>query len=646
MILKGVRKQTENLQSSSGGAATGGSWVTSIATSSRYLLLAVLLSVATLAVYWPLGGHAFVLFDDDVYVFENPMVRAGLSAGGIRWALSTFEGANWHPVTWLSHMTDVSLFGLAPGPHHWVNLFFHLCNSLLLFHLLVCMTGATGRSALAAALFAVHPMHVESVAWIAERKDLLSALFGLLSLWVYLGYARNPRPGRFLFVLALFACALMSKPMLVTLPFIFLLLDYWPLGRLFQEGGREGEGASGSFRGLLLEKKWMFLLSAISCVITVLAQRHGGAVVSVEAFPVSARLANAAFAYVQYLSKMIWPHPLAVFYPNPGIVLEPWKIAGSLLFLGIMTTFAFRWGRVKRYLPVGWLWFLGMLVPVIGLVQVGSQSIADRYSYLPFIGPFLIVAWGGEDLLSHFRVPRVLRGMLACTLVIGLSLAARAQVDTWKSTFTLFGHMLQTVPEGSRLGHLSLGVAYLRAGKPEEAISQLSMVLREEPRNYGANRTLGEIFMSQGMTEQGLDRFRIALEGKPDDVELLSILGVALGKAGKLDESERDLRKAVVLAPDDAAVRYNLGVLLEQKGKLDEAIANYRGSLAIDPRDPRTMGNLGVALARSGRLSEAASVLSETLRVSPGNRVARENLDRVLELQAGKRDSQERIVTP
>jgi hypothetical protein len=385
-------------------------------TSDKYwsLCIYLTLALATLAVFWQVLGHDFVNYDDPDYVYRNPNVQSGITLSSIKWAFTTGHAANWHPLTWLSHMLDWQLFGDNPGWHHLTNLFLHIANTLLLFAVLKRMTNALWRSAFVAAAFALHPLHVESVAWVAERKDVLSTLFWMLTIAAYLRYLERPGTGRYLLTLLIFALGLMAKPMLVTLPFVLLLLDYWPLGR-FQFGqivksvGQQSRKSLNAFshwklsRHLLLEKVPLFALSAISSIVTFLVQRTAGAVTSVETLPLKLRIANTFVSYLTYIQKMVWPSRLAMFYPYPDKTDLIWQTVVFALLLLIISLGVIWLMRRRRYLLTGWLWYLGTLVPVIGLVQVGDQALADRYTYVPLTGLFIIIAWGVPDLIAKWR---------------------------------------------------------------------------------------------------------------------------------------------------------------------------------------------------------------------------------------------------
>ncbi|MCY2989851.1 MAG: hypothetical protein NTY19_18560, partial [Planctomycetota bacterium] len=433
-------------------------------------LACALLVVTVLCAYWPVGRHEFVNFDDPQYLVDNPQVRQGLTWGGIRWAFTTGHAANWHPVTWLSHMIDCQLVGLQAGWHHVIGMLFHIANSVLLYLVFQRMTGAIWRSFMVAALFALHPLHVESVAWAAERKDVLSALFWILSLAAYVRYTAAPSWRSYGVVMVCFALGLMAKPMLVTLPCVLLLLDYWPLGRWSFEANRRVR-----LRLLIVEKLPLLALSAASCLVTMIVQSRGGAVGSVTAFPVTVRLANAVVAYVAYLGKLIWPTRLAVFYPYHAIATWQWMSAAAVL-AGI-TAVAIITRRRWPYLLVGWLWYLGTLVPVIGVIQVGRQSMADRYTYLPLVGVFVMLVWWITELSARSRWSQSLLRVAAGTAIIVCLALSFLQVVRWRNSVTLFEHCLR-VTGNNALAHTSLGADLRRRGWLDEAMTHYREALR------------------------------------------------------------------------------------------------------------------------------------------------------------------------
>ena len=544
---------------------------------SRDAWAAILLVGLTLATFWPVLANGFVSWDDPGYVTGNSRVAGGLGASAAAWAFTTGAQGNWHPLTWLSHMIDVSLFGLDPTGHHLVSLLLHAGNVLLLFLFLRRATGATWRSALVAALFAVHPTRVESVAWIAERKDLLSALFLLLALLAWTSWVRRPRPARYAAVAVFLALALMSKPMPVTAPFLLLLLDAWPFRRF--AGGEKSWGGVG--RRLVLEKLPLFALAAASSVVTILVQRGGAAVQSLEQFPAGDRLANALLAWVGYVGKTFWPADLAFFYPYPR------SFDGLSLALAVATLCAVSWAAITLsrrapWLLTGWFWFAGMLVPVIGLIQVGAQSMADRYTYLPLAGLFLVVVWGAADLLSGRRVARFAAAAAAVVTILALAALARGQVRTWKDSETLFRHAL-AVTEDNHVAHDLLGVELLRQGRIGEAEEQLRRSIAVAPDYAPAHNNLGVALAGRGRFDEALRHYRTALELVPDYDEARNNLGVALAGLGRIDEALEQFEVARRLDPDDAEVHQNLGIAWTMRGNTARALESYLEALRLDP---------------------------------------------------------------
>jgi tetratricopeptide (TPR) repeat protein len=539
--------------------------------------IGLLLVVLTLVVFAPVSRNGFTSYDDRTYVSANRHIQGGLSAESVRWAFTTTRAANWHPLTWLSHTLDWSLYGANPRGHHVTSLILHIANVVLLFALLGSATGAWGPAGFAAALFAVHPLHVESVAWIAERKDVLSTLFWLLATWGYFGYVKSPSRGRLALVAVLMALGLLAKPMLVTLPFTLLVLDRWPLGR-----------ASAGWRALVVEKLPLFALSMAACVVTFAAQRAGGAVASVERFPAPQRVANAIWSYVAYLEMAAWPRGLAVFYPHPGSSLPAWRVALAAAILAALTSLAVMLRRSRPYVLTGWLWYLGTLVPVIGLVQVGNQGMADRYTYVPLIGIFVIVAWTAAGWGRGATIAVV-------AAVLALASVARAQVMQWRDTVTLFTHALAvTGPNPTAL--VNLGAALEDRGDIADAMARYDEALGLDPGNRIAENRAAGVLAAQGRLDEAVGHYREALRRHPGDADTLSNLGIALGKQRKLDEAIARFQEALDAHPDDpSAILTNLGNALLLSGRTDEAIARYDESLRLAPGDPETLANLGVA---------------------------------------------------
>jgi tetratricopeptide (TPR) repeat protein len=607
----------------------------------RELFVCLFLVLATLTVYWQVGNYEFVNLDDDMYITENSHVQEGLSRESATWAFTTSKVANWHPVTWLSHMLDVELYGLNPRGHHLTNVFFHLVNTLLLFLLLKRMTGGLWRSGFVAALFGLHPLHVESVAWVAERKDVLSTLFWMLSIWAYLGYVKRPGVKRYLLILLLFALGLMAKPMLVTLPCVLLLLDYWPLERIhFGQAGnsRTAPGPPAviaytprkqAFR-LIYEKTPLFLLAAVSSVVTFLVQKSGGAVGALEAYPVKIRVANALLSYFRYMVKMVWPQNLAVFYPHPGQNVPMWQAAAAGLLLLLISIVVIRAARRQPYLPVGWFWYIGTLVPVIGLVQVGAQAMADRYTYVPLIGLFVMVAWGVPDLLAGWRYSKPALASVATLLLATLMVCTSLQIKHWENGLTLFEHTLRVTSNNSQI-HNNLGNVLTKKGRLQEAISHYSKALEINPHYAAAHSNLGVALAGQGRLEDAITHYSAALRLRPQSPQTHNNLGVALYGLGDLPGAIENYTSAVHLKPDYAEAHNNLGNGLAQQGRLTEAEVHYGKALTIKPDYPEAHNNLGVALARQGKFNAAINHFAQALRLKDDYTQARVNLELALE---------------
>ncbi len=564
------------------------------------LLVCLGLVAVTWAVFSQTLAHDFVNFDDHVYVYENPLVMSGLSTEGIIDAFTHTHARNWHPLTTLSHMFDCQLYGLKAGNHHITNVILHTIAALLLFLVLKQMTRALWQSAFVAALFAIHPLHVESVAWIAERKDVLSAVFFMLTLAAYARYGRAPSPPRYLLVTLLFAFGLMSKPMLVTLPFVLLLLDYWPLGRI---GGQKSEVGS-RVRRLLTEKIPLFALSALSCIATLFAQRQDPS--AIDQLPFLWRLNNTFVSYVTYIWQMLWPARLAVFYPHPNNRLPLVEVILAIALLVVITLIVIYLRRTKPYLVTGWFWYLGMLVPVIGLVQVGEQAHADRYTYLPQIGLYIMITWAVGDLFSEStpRARRALVGVAAAIAIVGLGVRALVQASYWKNSETLWNHTLAVIGEND-VAHNNLGFLFLRRGELDKAISHFQAALDIRSRNTETHYSLGAALIQNN-------------------------LGNAFARKRLWDDAINHLQEAVRLRPDYADAYFNLGSVLFQRGRIEQAIAQWQKALAVRPRDAEAHRNVADALRREGKLKEAISEYEQALNIAPEDSVALNNLAWIL----------------
>ena len=684
-------------------------------------VLCILLAVATLAVFLPVGRQGYVNYDDSDYVTANRHVQSGLRWENVIWAFKSGHASNWHPLTWISHMLDIQLFGDKPGAQHLVSVGLHIANALLLFLLLRRMTGALWRSVMVAALFALHPLHVESVAWVSERKDVLSAVFFLLTLGAYVRYAEcrmqnaecgmqqseratthrasrftfyvlrfTPAPASVWYLLAVlcFALGLMSKPMLVTLPFVLLLLDYWPLHRL--ELNTKNSKLK-TVIPLVLEKLPFFVLAVASSLVTFIVQRKGGAVST--SLSLGARVANALVAYVRYIGKTFWPSDLSILYPHPGH-WPAWQVAAAAALLLAICVVVIVLVRRQPFLAMGWLWFCGTLVPVIGVVQVGIQSMADRYTYLPLIGLFIMLAWGIAEWMPNrpWRSESLVAGSISVLAACAL-LTAR-QIQFWRDSEALFRHAVQVTRDNylaynnlgfylngqgrtvealenyrqalkinpayedalNNLGyalagqkkyleaiplyeaalrvrpnhvevHNNLGNALSETGKIDEAITHYLVVLRQQPDHADAHNNLGIALAMQGKLDEAVPHFLAAIRSNPKYASAHSNLGNAFAVQHKLDEAIREYREALRLKPEDAQAHNNLGNALAEQGKLEAAIEHYREALRLNADNPEACFNLGIALLRQGKRDEAAVHLTEALRLKPDYAEARKQLN-------------------
>jgi protein O-mannosyl-transferase len=598
--------------------------------------------VVLAALVWVVFGqtlsHGFVNYDDDKYVYENPVVSKGLSLGGVGWALSHIHALNWHPVTTLTHMLDCQLYGLQPWGHHLDNLLLHGAGAILLFLAIRRMSGATWRSALVAVVWALHPLRVESVAWVSERKDVLSGVFFMLTLLAYCHYVeRQKSRARYWMVAALFALGLMCKQTLVTLPFVLLLLDWWPLGRWeMPEGAGWKRGWQGA-KPLLMEKVPLFGISAVFCMVTLYAQQqalHDSVEVS---FPW--RVANALVAYAVYLLQMVWPADLAVLYPHPGSLLPLWKTGVALLVLGAVFTMVVFLGRRHAWLAVGWLWYLGMLVPVIGIVQVGQQARADRYTYLPQIGLCMMAAWGVGEMSSGLRWKPWVPGMLSVVVLAALMVTSHKQVAYWKESETLWTHTLACTEQNS-LAYYDLGTALLQKGLIEEAIAQYHEALRIKPVFLDAHYNLGNALLQKGRIGEAIVQYREALRIKPSYVEAHSNLGNALLQEGQVEEPIAEFREALRINPDYVVAMNNLAYSLATAG--DGRLRNGREALEMAHRaneltkegNPVILETLAAAYAETGRFAEAEETVRRAIELAKaqGNLALAGNLEEHLKL--------------
>lgn len=601
----------------------------------QFVIVSLALVALTLVVFLPLANHEFITFDDKVYVTTNPHVLPGLTWEGFTWALTATYAVNWHPLTWLSHMLDVQLLGLWAGGHHLVSLLLHVGNVLLLFALLRGLTGEMSKSAVVAALFAIHPLHVESVAWLSERKDLLSTFLGLLAALQFLAFVRRRRTASYLLAVAFFGLALAAKPMIVTLPVILLLLDWWPLRR-FAHGGAGGEARPSPVRlveSLLLEKAPLFLLALVAGFITLHAQGKGGAFVLQETLSGYERLGNALLSYAWYIGRALYPADLSFFYPLMRGSIPAAHVAGAFALLAASSAAVVLIGRRRPSLIAGWVWFLVILLPVIGLVQVGSQARADRYTYLSLVGLFLAAVWFIGDVARRYR-PRWLVGAGFSVALVALSAAARCELGYWRTTETLTRRALEILP-GNWVAHNILGGWLLEQGKPEEAVAAFRDALADNPSYLDARENLALALARGGRAEEALGHLAEILSTYPaveDAASRLSRLqyqlGLLLAEQGKARQAIRLLEEAVRLQPNDAEMRYDLGKALDLAGEAARAIEQYREALRLRPAFPEAHNNLGADLAEAGERDAAVQHFREALRLDPGYQEASTNLRR------------------
>jgi tetratricopeptide (TPR) repeat protein len=586
----------------------------------RRLLICILLAAVTLAVYLPVRNYEFLHYDDDVYVTDNTAVKSGLSRQGVEWAFTTGHAANWHPLTWLSLMLDCQLFGVKAGPMHVVSVLFHVANTILLFLVLARMTKGVWQSAFIAALFALHPLHVESVAWIAERKDVLSTLFWLLTMLAYVRYAERPSAGRYIAVLVLFAVGLMAKPMLVTLPFVLLLLDYWPLERRTEDRGQKTKDGNrkASLKWLIIEKIPLIALSAASSVVTFIFQQRGGAVIESNKILLDERVLNAVVSYLAYLGKMVWPVNLAALYPHPVDTIPVWRAVISGVVLILITIFVVYHARRYKYLLVGWFWYLGTLVPVIGIVQVGAQAMADRYTYVPLIGIFIIIAFGTEELLKEKPFRKIVLGVLAGVSLSACAVVTSHQIKYWKDSLSLFEHTLNIVTDSPIMENNYANIL-MDKGRPAEAVAYLSKAIKLHPGSPEIHNNYGNALRETGKVDEAIEHYKIALKLNPDFTLARYQLGVALAAKGDYEGAIQQYRIYAGTAVDLADIRQGLAAELAKEGKVDEAVNQFQQAMIVKPDSTEVLSNFGYALAQSGKPKEAIEYYDKVLATDPNN---------------------------
>ena len=586
----------------------------------KEIIICLFIIAASLTVYWQISNHEFINYDDGLYIMENLHVQAGLTLESIKWAFTTGHAANWHPLTWLSHMLDIEIYGLNPMGHHWTNLQIHIVNSILLFLVLKMMTGALWQSGFVAGLFALHPLHVESVAWIAERKDVLSTLFWILSMWAYVRYVRQHDKKYYFILILFFILGLMSKPMLVTLPFVLLLLDFWPLSRLQSTAKGHYNFSCKTLAGLIWEKLPLFALSAISCIITFFVQQHGGTVRSLEAVPLNLRFANALFTYLSYLGKTIWPQNLALIYPYPSISMF-WQIILSLPLLSCISLLIMRSARGFPYLATGWLWYLGTLIPVIGLLQVGIQSMADRYTYIPLVGIFIIFAWGFADISCRWRSQKTYIALFSGTVLISCMIGTWLQVQNWRNSITLLNHTINAT-RNNGMAHYVFGLALDQQGRLEEAVLQYNKALQIRPEFALAHNNLGAALSRQGKLNEAIYHYDRALQIDPSYSKAYYNLAKIYLSMNRIERAIHYLHEALRVDSDMTIALFNLSWIYatseNEKNRngikavgLAEKLCNltkYKQPLGLDA--------LAAAYAEAGEYDDAVLTAQKALKLA------------------------------
>jgi tetratricopeptide (TPR) repeat protein len=660
----------------------------SMPTKYSSILIPLALVLITFIVFYQVHSFNFINYDDNVYVYENPHVQAGITPQSVKWAFTTGYANFWHPLTWLSHMLDWELFGANPAGHHLTTLFFHIANTLLLFIVLKQMTQAPWRSAFVATLFALHPLHVESVAWVTERKDVLSTFFWLLTMCAYVRYVNHRKAVNYLLIVLFFILGMMAKPMLVTLPFVLMLLDYWPLNRF--------QNSKFSVLNSVIEKIPLFVISAVSSVIVMITQRAGGALTSTIAVPLKFRIINALISYVTYIEKMFWPSRLAVFYPYFPSKLTIWSAVAPLFLLLVISVIVLLLAKRHRYLVTGWLWYLGTLVPVIGLVQIGSFAFADRFTYITLTGLFIIIAWGIGELSEKWPYRKIILWPASLAVLSVLAICSYLQTGYWKDSITLYQHALK-VTEDNSLAHINIALPLFEQGRIDEAIRHMTQAIQIAPKSrqalnalglylykagrideaadcfqkvleidpayaeahfniasilmdkgdYAAavkhyrialtsndtplaRRKLGLALLKLGMFQEAITEYRKALSSMSGDPDVLNELGYALDHTGKSDEAIDLYNKALLIAPEDIYIHLNFGLALTNSGRFKEAAKEYEKILLLDPNNATAHNDFGVALSRLGKLDQAIEHFKEALKIRPGYKRAKTNLDIIL----------------
>ena len=595
-------------------------------------MISLFLILVIVIVYVQVGTFDFVDFDDGLYVTENSYVQKGLTIEGCIWAFTTSHAGNWHPLTWLSHMLDCELYGLNPAGHHYTNIAFHIANTLLLFFILFRMTGALWKSAFVATLFALHPLHVESVAWVSERKDVLSTFFGLLMIGAYYRYVKVSSLKNYLLIIVFLALGLISKPMLVTFPFVLLLLDFWPLKRIQFKNNYHLQPERPTHHGfkeifqLIVEKIPLFILSVISSILTFIVQKSGGAVVPLEALPLKTRIVNALISYVSYILKAIWPHNLAYYYPYSIGTFSVWQIYGAAFLISSIILGAIYLSRQYPYVLVGLFWYFGSLVPVIGLVQVTNQAMADRYTYIPLIGLFIVIVWGVPDILKKWHYRKIFLCVSAVIILSALTTRAFFQASHWKNSIELFENAVK-VTENNYHALNNLATALADKGKYDEAFLYLSRALKMDPQRKDVRMNLANILFLKENPDEAVSQYREILQTDSKNADVHYNLAFVLSSQKKYNEAMLHYKETLKIDPEYSKAHYNLGNIYLNQGKTAEAFMHYAEVIKIKPDYVQAYDKLGVIMFKQGKLDKAKVFFSKAVRIDPDYSEAHKNLE-------------------
>jgi len=595
-------------------------------------MFCLFLTLVIVIIYGQVGSFDFVDWDDGLYVTKNVYVQKGLSVEGVIWAFTTPHAGSWQPITWLSHMLDSELYGLNPAGHHYTNVAFHTANTLLLFIILFRMTGALWQSAFVAALFAVHPLHVESVAWVSERKDVLSTFFGLLMIGAYYHYIKTPHFKNYLLVIIFFSLGLLAKPMVVTFPFVLLLLDFWPLKRIRLKNNYDLKSESSTYYGskinfqLIVEKIPLFILAVIQCTLTFIIQRRDGIMVPLEVLSLKTRIANTLVSYVDYVLKTFWPHNLAYYYPYSIDTFSVWQICGAALLITSVIFGAIYLSRQYSYVLVGLFWYFVTLVPVIGLVQVSDQAMADRYTYIPLIGFFIIVAWGVPDILKQWQYRKTFLCVSAAIILSLLTTRAFFQTRHWKNSVTLFENAVK-INENNYHALNNLVTALTGNGKYHDAFLYLNRALKTDPQKVHLRMNLANVLFLQSKPDKAISLYREILQTDTKNADVHYNLAYVLSAQGKLEEALSLYKETLRIDPEYLKAHYNLGNIYFNQGKTAEAFMHYAEIIKIKPDYVQAYNKLGFILFKQGKFKEAGVFFSKALQIDPCFSEARANLD-------------------